>query len=105
MNIETVLAVLVRYLPDLSLSEAMSIATELSASAPRATLSIPTDALATWLRAYDSEKGYGYVAEHRIQAIKALREAFRVNGQTTIGLKEAKDAVDAYAGPFRYTAF
>ncbi len=107
MNIETILTVLLRYLPNLSLAKSMSLARELSAlNAPSViSYTVPEKALVTWLRGYAQTVPTGYVNEHKIKTIKEMREAFRTPEGSILGLRECKNAVDIYCQTYGYTAF
>lgn len=108
MNIETILTVLLRYVGFLSLDESMSLARELAAlNAPSTyeSYSVPESALVQWIRAYAIDNGREYVNEHKIQTIKALREAFRTDDGKVLGLRECKNAVDRYCASYGYIAF
>jgi hypothetical protein len=110
-----ILNIIARYVPVMSIGDAMDMASEIERESQPVTnanfvspvIVIPIDTLVTWIHGYDLSQNYGnrgYVKEHKIATIKALREAFRINGVIP-GLKEAKDAVDRYISTCGYTAF
>ncbi len=107
MNIETILTVLLRYLPDVSLSVAMSMASELSATGSPIVpdYSVPEEALVQWIRAYAIDNGREHVSTHKALTIKALRDAFQTDDGKLLGLRECKNAVDRYCASYGYIAF
>lgn len=105
-----ILNIIARYARDLTIGEALDMASEIErVTAPEAIapIVVPIGTLVTWLHGYDLSMNYGsrgHVNEHKIASIKALREAFRING-SVVGLKESKDAVDRYLATIGYIAF
>jgi ribosomal protein L7/L12 len=100
----TILNIIARYARDLTIGDALDMASEIE----RATAPVTDDApvisertLVTWLRGHALDVGTEYISNHKIATIKAVRSAFMVNGRN-IGLRQAKDAVDVFLAEYRY---
>ncbi len=108
MNIEAILTVLLRYLPNLSLRKSMSLAAELKALSYVPHISVPRKALVLWIVGYVATTPgmtRDRAANRRIETIKAMREAFVNESGFSLSLKDAKEAVDEYGRTYGYTAF